>query len=121
MSRSYEPIEVPLSRLSHPKEHTVLRGEPFGPPSPRPFCLIWLIFSPRRRGTGILRTAMTGTVRKIAASELATQPDVLELRRGGAIETQLRIPLESIADLRRAYTPGVAVACERIAADPASA
>jgi malate dehydrogenase (oxaloacetate-decarboxylating) len=40
--------------------------------------------------------------------------DALEVRRGGVIETKLRVPLESIADLRRVYTPGVAVACKHI-------
>src|SRR5262245_35716803 len=33
--------------------------------------------------------------------------DALEVRRGGVVETRLRVPLESIADLRRVYTPGV--------------
>jgi len=44
--------------------------------------------------------------------------DVLEVRRGGVIETKLRVPLESIADLRRVYTPGVAVACKQIQESP---
>jgi malate dehydrogenase (oxaloacetate-decarboxylating) len=44
--------------------------------------------------------------------------DALEVRRGGVIETKLRVPLESIADLRRVYTPGVAVACKHIQESP---
>ncbi|HEX4513115.1 MAG TPA: malic enzyme-like NAD(P)-binding protein [Polyangiaceae bacterium] len=44
--------------------------------------------------------------------------DVLELRRGGVVETRLRVPLETLADLRRVYTPGVAVACQRIHESP---
>ncbi|HVU01332.1 MAG TPA: malic enzyme-like NAD(P)-binding protein [Polyangiaceae bacterium] len=45
-------------------------------------------------------------------------PDVLEIRRGGVVETSLRVSLESTADLRRVYTPGVAVACQAIQANP---
>lgn len=61
-------------------------------------------------------------MRKVAVAEpLDAPPDVLELRRGGVIETQLRIPLEGIADLRRLYTPGVASACQRIAEAPETA
>ncbi len=44
--------------------------------------------------------------------------DALEVRRGGVIETKLRVPLETIADLRRVYTPGVAVACKHIQESP---
>lgn len=65
---------------------------------------------------------LTGIFRKIDAVELLeVTRDVLELRRGGVIETQLRIPLEGIADLRRVYTPGVATACQAIAEAPATA
>jgi malate dehydrogenase (oxaloacetate-decarboxylating) len=49
------------------------------------------------------------------------EPDVLEIRRGGVVETQLRIQLDSVSDLRRVYTPGVAVACQAIQASPESA
>jgi malate dehydrogenase (oxaloacetate-decarboxylating) len=62
---------------------------------------------------------LSGRVRRIEGVELIeTLHDVLEIRRGGVIETQLRVPLETIADLRRVYTPGVAVACQAIQADP---
>lgn len=44
--------------------------------------------------------------------------DALEVRRGGAIETQLRVSLETTADLRRVYTPGVAEACLCIQESP---
>jgi malate dehydrogenase (oxaloacetate-decarboxylating) len=44
--------------------------------------------------------------------------DALEVRRGGVVETRLRVPLECIADLRRVYTPGVAVACKHIQESP---
>jgi malate dehydrogenase (oxaloacetate-decarboxylating) len=73
------------------------------------------------RGDADLET-LCGRLRQMPGVNLLdVVHDVLELRRGGAIETQLRIPLESIADLRRVYTPGVAVACERIKESPESA
>jgi len=62
---------------------------------------------------------LSGRVGKLEGVELLeVLQDVLEIRRGGAIETQLRVPLESIADLRRVYTPGVAVACQAIQESP---
>jgi malate dehydrogenase (oxaloacetate-decarboxylating) len=73
------------------------------------------------RGEGDLET-LCGRLRKIPGVDLIdVAQDLLELRRGGVIETRCRIPLESIADLRRLYTPGVAVACERIQQSPESA
>jgi malate dehydrogenase (oxaloacetate-decarboxylating) len=63
--------------------------------------------------------SLCGGVRRLDGVDLLdVAHDVLELRRGGVIETQLRIGLESVADLRRVYTPGVAVACERIRESP---
>ncbi len=63
--------------------------------------------------------ALSGRVRTLDGVELLdVLHDVLEIRKGGVVETQLRVPLESIADLRRVYTPGVAVACELIHASP---
>ena len=61
-----------------------------------------------------LEVLTAGIGRTEGVSLLAVTHDVLEVRRGGAIETKLRVPLESIADLRRVYTPGVAVACKQI-------
>jgi malate dehydrogenase (oxaloacetate-decarboxylating) len=62
---------------------------------------------------------LCGGVRKLEGVDLLdVAHDVLELRRGGAIETQTRVALESVTDLRRVYTPGVAVACERIRESP---
>jgi malate dehydrogenase (oxaloacetate-decarboxylating) len=63
--------------------------------------------------------ALRGRVGKLDGVELLEMShDVLEMRRGGVVETQLRLPLESVADLRRLYTPGVAVACQRIQESP---
>jgi malate dehydrogenase (oxaloacetate-decarboxylating) len=63
--------------------------------------------------------SLCGGVRKLNGVDLLdVAHDVLEIRRGGVIETQLRVGLESVADLRRVYTPGVAVACERIRESP---
>ena len=47
--------------------------------------------------------------------------DVLEIHRGGAIETHERVPLETVMDLRMVYTPGVASVCNHIAEYPESA
>jgi malate dehydrogenase (oxaloacetate-decarboxylating) len=54
----------------------------------------------------------------MSTSGHADPPDSLAVRRGGVIETQLRVPLESVGDLRRVYTPGVAAACLAIEAAP---
>lgn len=73
------------------------------------------------RGEADIET-LCGRLRKIPGVDLMdVVHDVLEIRRGGAIETTCRVRLESIADLRRVYTPGVAVACERIQESPKSA
>jgi malate dehydrogenase (oxaloacetate-decarboxylating) len=66
--------------------------------------------------------ALVGRLRHVPGVELLdVVHDVLEMRRGGVVETHLRIPLDSIADLRRVYTPGVALACQRIQEHPADA
>ncbi len=52
---------------------------------------------------------------------LAVLDQVMEIHRGGAIETKARIPLDTLMDLRMAYTPGVAKVCQAIAADPSVA
>jgi len=47
-----------------------------------------------------------------------TRDEVLGLHRGGKIEMVSRHPVDSIAMLRKVYTPGVADVCRRIAEDP---
>jgi malate dehydrogenase (oxaloacetate-decarboxylating) len=46
---------------------------------------------------------------------------VFDAHRGGKIGTEVRIPLETVADLRIAYTPGVARVATAIARDPSLA
>ncbi|MBI4912852.1 MAG: NAD-dependent malic enzyme [Acidobacteria bacterium] len=43
---------------------------------------------------------------------------VLELHKGGKIRSTSRVRLESLAQMRRIYTPGVANVCRAIQADP---
>ncbi len=47
--------------------------------------------------------------------------EVLRRHLGGKISVKGRYPLESIADLRKVYTPGVASVCRLIEADPEKA
>jgi len=47
--------------------------------------------------------------------------EVLRRHLGGKIEMKSRYPLETIADLRKLYTPGVASVCRLIEADPEKA
>jgi len=51
-----------------------------------------------------------------------TSRESLEMHRqnGGKIEIALKVPLESLDDLSRAYTPGVAAVCEAVRDDPGS-
>ncbi len=44
--------------------------------------------------------------------------EVLKRHEGGKIATVSRYPLDSIADVRKVYTPGVATVCRLIHADP---
>ncbi len=68
---------------------------------------------------GVELEVLCGRIRAAAGVELVEiLNDALEVRRGGVVETKLRVPLESIADLRRVYTPGVAVACKLIQSSP---
>ena len=46
---------------------------------------------------------------------------VLDMHRGGKIEMRSRVKIESAADLRRIYTPGVAAVCRAIQANPLDA
>jgi malate dehydrogenase (oxaloacetate-decarboxylating) len=52
---------------------------------------------------------------------LQVTDDVLEVHRGGPIETRPRVRLKTLTDLRMVYTPGVAAVCELIARDPEQA
>ena len=52
---------------------------------------------------------------------LAVRDEVLELHQKGKIAIRSRFPVDSIATLRRVYTPGVAEVCLKIADDPALA
>ena len=52
---------------------------------------------------------------------LAVRDEVLELHQKGKIAIRSRFPVDSIATLRRVYTPGVAEVCLKIADDPAMA
>jgi malate dehydrogenase (oxaloacetate-decarboxylating) len=52
---------------------------------------------------------------------LEIRDEVLELHQKGKIAIRSRFPIDSIATLRRVYTPGVAEVCLKIADDPALA
>ncbi len=49
---------------------------------------------------------------------LQVRDEVLELHQKGKIAIRSRVPLDSMATLRRVYTPGVAEVCLKIAKDP---
>ena len=52
---------------------------------------------------------------------LEVRDEVLELHQKGKIAIRSRVPLDSMATLRRVYTPGVAEVSLKIAADPSLA
>src|SRR5512138_639115 len=52
---------------------------------------------------------------------LQVRDEVLELHQKGKIAIRSRVPLDSMATLRRVYTPGVAEVCLKIAKDPSMA
>jgi malate dehydrogenase (oxaloacetate-decarboxylating) len=52
---------------------------------------------------------------------LDVRDEVLEVHQKGKIAIRSRYPIESLATLRRVYTPGVAEVCRKIAADPSLA
>lgn len=52
---------------------------------------------------------------------IEVRDQVLELHQKGKIAIRSRYPIESLATLRRVYTPGVAEVCTRIAKDPSQA
>lgn len=63
--------------------------------------------------------AVLDAIRAHAVIELQeVRDEVLEIHRHGTIETQARVPLNSLMDLRMVYTPGVASVCQTIAAEP---
>ncbi len=47
--------------------------------------------------------------------------EIMELHRGGKLETMLKTPITNKEDLARVYTPGVARVCEEIAGDRSKA
>jgi malate dehydrogenase (oxaloacetate-decarboxylating) len=55
------------------------------------------------------------------ATVLQVVDEVMEVHRGGTIQTQHRVRLDTLMDLRMVYTPGVARVCERIAESPDAA
>jgi malate dehydrogenase (oxaloacetate-decarboxylating) len=61
-------------------------------------------------------------VQALAASPgvkiLQVRDEVLELHQKGKIAIRSRVPLDSMATLRKVYTPGVAEVCLKIAEDP---
>lgn len=50
-----------------------------------------------------------------------TRDDVMDIHQGGKIEIVSRHPVDSIATLRKVYTPGVAEVCRAIVGEPALA
>ncbi|HSD50648.1 MAG TPA: malic enzyme-like NAD(P)-binding protein [Candidatus Methylomirabilis sp.] len=61
-------------------------------------------------------------IRSLEGIELVEVIDeVLKRHEGGKIAVTARYPLESIADMRKVYTPGVATVCRVIQANPALA
>src|SRR5690606_40185548 len=52
---------------------------------------------------------------------IEVRDQVLELHQKGKIAIRSRYPIESLATLRRVYTPAVAEVCMRIAKDPSQA
>ncbi len=52
---------------------------------------------------------------------LEVRDEVLELHQKGKIAIRSRYPIDSLATLRRVYTPGVAEVCLKIARDPSQA
>lgn len=52
---------------------------------------------------------------------LSVRNDVLESHRRGTIEMVSRVPIRTLTDLRKVYTPGVASVCNEIVKNPESA
>ena len=67
-------------------------------------------------------TRVVARVRALPGVEVLKLADpVFDAHRGGKIGTEVRIPIETVADLRIAYTPGVARVATAIARDPSLA
>ncbi len=49
------------------------------------------------------------------------QDEILDLHKGGKVEIRPRVKVETLSDLRRVYTPGVAQVCKHIVAHPEDA
>lgn len=52
---------------------------------------------------------------------MQAQDEILALHKGGKIEIRPRVKVETLTDLRRIYTPGVAQVCKHIVAHPEDA
>jgi len=64
-------------------------------------------------------SAIVSAVRKIPEVELESVIDeVLELHQGGKLLIRPKLPVHSIEDLRKVYTPGVASVCKLLKEDP---
>jgi len=64
-------------------------------------------------------SAIVSAVRKLPEVELESVIDeVLELHQGGKLLIRPKHPVQSIEDLRKVYTPGVASICKMIKDDP---
>ncbi|MCC7343972.1 MAG: NAD-dependent malic enzyme [Deltaproteobacteria bacterium] len=64
-------------------------------------------------------SAIVSAVRKIPEVELESVIDeVLELHQGGKLLIRPKLPIQSIEDLRKVYTPGVASVCKLLKEDP---
>ncbi len=67
-------------------------------------------------------SAIVSAVRKLPDVELESVIDeVLELHQGGKLIIRPKVPVQSIEDLRKVYTPGVASICRLIKEDPLQA
>jgi len=52
---------------------------------------------------------------------IQVRDEILDLHKGGKIEIRPRVKVETLSDLRRIYTPGVAQVCKHIVAHPEDA
>ncbi len=70
-------------------------------------------------------TQLDSIIRAMSANPgtrvLEVRDEVLELHQKGKIAIRSRYPIDSLATLRRVYTPGVAEVCLKIAKDPSLA
>jgi malate dehydrogenase (oxaloacetate-decarboxylating) len=66
---------------------------------------------------GHLRRILRAVTQLEGIIVIEVEDEVLRRHAGGKIETRSRYPLETISDLRKIYTPGVASVCRLIEAD----